>query len=103
MSTQILVVVQRRAQTVSPVQARRAKQSHRGQGCGKGTGQQPLPSAAGAEALGDVCCLTSCSTSSGSAGVPVRNELQNFEMLISQQSLASEPFPWGSYFGAIYS
>lgn len=39
----------------------------------------------------------------GSDGVPARNELRNFEMLIRQQSLASEPFPRGSYSEAIYS
>lgn len=64
----------------------------------------PCPPQAGGDAVGgDARCLTGCSTSSGSAGVPVRSELQNSEMLIRQQSLASEPFPWGSYSGAIYS
>lgn len=37
------------------------------------------------------------------ACIPARNELRNFEMLIRQQSLTSEPFPRGSYSGAIYS
>lgn len=55
------------------------------------------------DAVGDARCLTGCSASSGSGGVPARNTFRNFEMLISQRSLASEPFPWGSYSGAIYS
>jgi len=55
------------------------------------------------------CCWRRCtlpdtlSISSASGGGPARNELQNFEMLIRQRSLASEPFPWGSYSGALYS
>lgn len=64
----------------------------------------PCPPWADGDAVGgNACCLTGCSASSGSGGGPARNELQNFEMLIRQRSLASEPFPWGSYSGAIYS
>lgn len=42
MSTQILLVGECQAHTVSLVKVQRAKQSCRGQGCEKGTGQQPL-------------------------------------------------------------
>lgn len=51
----------------------------------------------------EVCAAWQAFSSSGSGGVPARNELWNFEMLIRQQSLASEPFPRGSYSAAIYS
>lgn len=67
-------------------------------GCGKGTVRTASAHLRQVEMLLEEIhtALTGCSTSSGSGGVPVRNELQNFEMLIRQWSLASEPFPWGS-------
>lgn len=64
----------------------------------------PCRPQAGGDAAGGVCCLTSCSSSTGSGGVPARNEFHGSEMLlIRQESFASESFPWGSYSGAIYS